>query len=77
MRPSFHIYLVQLQLSLYAIYVLFGWHLFWTQNLYRDCERIKFVELSSLPIPGIDVFVFDVKDHRHPKSISVCLALEI
>ena len=76
MRPSFHIYLVQLQLSLYAIYILFSWHLFWTQNLYRDCERIKFVELSSLPIPGIDIFVLGVTGHWLLKPISVSSTLE-
>jgi hypothetical protein len=51
---------MQLQLSLNAIYLLFGCHLFWPQNLYRRCKRIEFVELSSLPILGIVIFVFDV-----------------
>jgi hypothetical protein len=60
MRASFHVYLVQLQLSLNAIYLLLGCHLFWPQNLYWGCKRNEFVELSSLPILGIDIFVFDV-----------------
>lgn len=75
MRAAFYFNVMQLQLSLNAIYVSVSCHLFWPQNLYRNCKSNKFAELPPVLVSGPNLFVYDVPICRctkpHPFSESL------